>query len=251
LQASSALLTAIRQRIVPPGSPVFPGMAFLTVVTFTSQPTEVGLQINQPVASSAGWKDARPWPPQPTDATLVTGTVASQTSITLSLADDPELPNGQSIDVPSLMAWNLATSRWESLLVSQVERTSATNFTITLSSAPSFTMPATVTISPDTARRDVIAKAIESYVDNIGPGEVVDIDTDPRAAMAFRRPTTSEKRGHTFGSAVANGVGSALGLGLVDVALTRNTVSTPSIPVDAGAGPKKITLGEVGVYKKL
>ncbi len=103
-------------------------------------------------------------------------------------------------------------------------------------------------VSPDTARRDLLALSIEAYLDTLGPGELVDLATDTRAHRAFRFPEPSEVFPQRCGSAAISFLQDAFGATLADGQVESVSLATPAIPADPISGPNLIVAGKCGVY---
>jgi hypothetical protein len=146
-----------------------------------------------------------------------------------------------------MMLWNVATSRFEELSVSSVT-TSGNTATIVLNTAPSFTIAEDDTLSPYTDRLTVIAEACEDYFDELGPGQVVDLDTDTRAVRAARYPPITQDFPSRAGQAILSRLIDALGGVSPDAELTNITRNEPDIPSQVIDGPNQVTLGYVNIY---
>ena len=249
---SISVLAAVTGLLVPPGSPVFPARAFVLVVGPTAEPSDLVLQTALPKASAAGWTDLVPFPPvDGTDGVEIT-TVSTQTSITISLptAGAGLLPGGVAgpLTGVNLMVWDADTSSFEKLLVSTVTDIGGGDYTAVLSSPPTHFLTAGDWISPDSERRDAIASGLVSYFDQLGPGEVIDLTTDPRAPRAYRHPTPSEEDPSRAGQAIVTFLSDALGSSLSDATLASITVQTPTLPTEPALGPRLLVPGLFAVY---
>ncbi len=238
--AGLAVLTAARNAIVPVMSPNVPSRAHV-VVPAVSQPSNLLINLALAKSSTSGWTDLNPWPEYSAAVSNV-GTVTDTTHFRMH--SDTALPTG--VTAPHLMRWNSATSRFESLTVTSVTSAGGGNYDVVLSVAA--TILVGDYISPDTAKRVLIAEAIESYFDERGPGEVVDLATDDRAHRAYRFPEPNEELPYRAGSTVTTRIGDALGLALSDSDLISASVTTPSVPSSPIVGPSQVTLGKVAVY---
>jgi hypothetical protein len=118
---------------------------------------------------------------------------------------------------------------------------------VTLSSAPNKTIVVGDRISPYTDRADVIASAIETYFDTLGPGEIVP-PADLRASRAVRQPLTTSRYPWRAGQAVVSTVADAVGAVASDVELSVITRTVPDQPGNISDGPNLITLGKVNIY---
>jgi hypothetical protein len=239
--ASTAVLEAVRNRVVPAQSPDVPARAHVVVVPAVAEPSDLLLNLSMARGSSNGFADLVPWPGYTSSVSVVS---AAPDSTHFTMHSDTALPSG--VTAPRLMRWNASTSRFESLSVSSVTSVGAGLYDVVLSVSASVAFGDY--ISPDTARRTSIAEAIESYFDERGPGEVVDLDDDDRAHRAFRFPEPNEELPSRAGSTVTTRLGDVLGLALADSELISASVTTPSVldtPLD---GPSMVTLGKVAIY---
>ena len=245
-----ALATAF---LTPPASPVIPARVFVLVVTVQLEPTNMVLQLAQPKNSAAGWTDLEPFPPvgaAGTEEATIT-TVTSQTDIDITTtAGAGQLPGGVAGPLAgvSLMVWNGAISAFESLDVASVTDSGGGVYNVLLNNAPTKTLASGDFISPDMARRASLASSIVSYFDELGPGEVVDLNSDIRSSYAFRNPVTSEEFPSRAGQAIITRISDGLGSALADAQLQKNTVPTPSLPADISDGPNLIVAGNMAVY---
>lgn len=239
--AGLTVLEDVRDRLVPRLSPDVPARAHVVVVPAVAEPSDLLLNLSMAKGSSNGWTDLYPWPGY-TSGVSVVSSVLSSTSFWMH--SDTSLPAG--VTAPSLMRWNESTSRFESLSVSSVSSLGAGLYAVTLSVSSSVAVGDY--ISPDTAKRLTIAEAIESYFDERGPGEVVDLDEDDRAHRAYRFPEPHEELPYRAGSTVTTRLGDALGLALADAELISASVTTPTLPATVIEGPSQVTLGNVAVY---
>lgn len=234
--------------LVPPNSPVVPKRVHVVVTGPVSQESDVQLDLVLEKGTSAGWADSDPWP---RSSGWAIATLASQTSWTITAAAG-NLPGGASslsgANAPQMMAWNKVASRWEKLVVSSVAEAPAGTYTVTLSSAPSFTLAVGTWISPYTDLHEQIAETVEAYFDELGPGELVEVDADVRGARAFRFPRPGRLFPFRVGAALPTRVQDALGSAVVDAsaAYSRNE---PDLPTDLVDGPNMLTLGRLRIVE--
>ena len=150
------------------------------------------------------------------------------------------------------MVWDAATSSFESLdVLSVVFQSSLVNgerFTVTLNAAPAHLLVTGDYVSPDMARRETLAGAMADYFDSLGPGEVINLETDERSVRAFRNPITSEEYPSRAGQSAITFIAEALGAPVSDATLTVISKTTPSLPGDPIDGPFMLTLGRFAVY---
>lgn len=248
--ASAGTLTDVTAYLTPPGSSVVPAPPLVVATGVTGVATHLALGLSMLPGQAAGWTDLQPWPgvtgAGATKQTTIT-TVTSQTSVRITIpAGTATLPSG--VTAPSLMVWDDATSRFERLNVLSVVLFGGQVYTVTLSSAPAKTLVVGDYVSPDTARRDLIAETLESYFDSLGPGELVDLATDPRAHRAFRHPEPSETFPQRAGTFLLSWLGDALGAALADATLESISTSTPAVAADPVDPPNLLVAGRVGIY---
>lgn len=247
--ASAGLLATVTAYLVPPASPVVPPRAFFAVVTFTPEPTNIVLQLSQMKATAGGWTSPAPWPG-------ITSVVSSITALTnqthFSIHSDTTLPGGVGSltgpNCPPLMVWNDVTSRFEKLQMTSVTSSGGGVYAVVLSVAPAKTLAIGDYISPDMARRDALAVAAEQYMDDLGPGEVIDLVNDPRGDRAARFPDPNEESSLRAGQPIVTWVSDALGATLTVGTLFSMSVTVPALPSDVINGPSKLTLGKLAVY---
>lgn len=236
-------LDAVRAYIVPPASDVVPAQANVLVLPPVAEPSDVLMTLAMVKGRTAGWADYEPWPVYHTTVSSVTH-VSSQTSIRIH-CDDP-LPSG--VTAPALMVWNEDESAFESLNVTSVTSFGGNEYTVTLSQSASFTIAVGDYVSPDTEQRDAIAEAAQTYFDERGPGEVVDLDADPRGHRAFRFPEPYEEWPQLAGSSISTTMQDALGVALASADLISMSGTSPTLPTDPIVGPSMLTLGKLAVY---
>jgi uncharacterized phage protein gp47/JayE len=251
--APGTLITA-RNYLVPPASPVVAEHAYVVVCAPNEQAANLALQVTLGYGSVGGWGDGDPWPTY--SATYPQGaavtTIVSPTIFRVQT--DVRLPGLVSsltgADAPQLMVWDEANSKFIILNVKTVTETvPMTTYTIELNAVPSgYTIEVDDILSPYTDRADILAAAITAYFDGLGPGEVVDLDVDPRGARAFRYPTPAQQYPSRAGDAIITRVLEALGGVAPDAALPYISRNSPDLPGDVIDGPNMVTLGEVGVY---
>ena len=239
--AGTTVLEAVRNRLVPRLSPDVPARAHVVVLPAVAEPSNLLLNLSMAKGSSNGFADLYPWPGYTSAVSEVT-VVTDETHFTMH--SDTALPSG--VTAPRLMRWNEATSRFEALSVSSVTSAGGGLYDVVLSVSASVAVGDY--ISPDTSRRTLIAEAVESYFDERGPGEVVDLDDDDRAHRAYRFPEPHEELPYRAGSTVTTRLGDVLGLALADSELISASVTTPSVPATPIEGPSQVTLGKVAVY---
>ena len=244
---SAGTLAMVRAYVVPPASPVAPER----ITTYVTAPTgdyvnlSIGLAI--PRGRGLGWADVRPWPTFGTAAATIT-TVTDQTHITIT-TDGDELPFGTTL--PRIMVWARSISRWEELLVSAIVDGGGGTWDVTLTSAPSHTLATGDRISPLLRTADgpfLYASAIERYFDALGPGEVVPLESDPRAPRAQRFPDPVERYPQRAGSAILTTLQNAIPGVIATGEVLAISATAPALPVDPALGPRMLVCGHVAVY---
>lgn len=233
--------------LTPPGSPVVPHHVYVVVAGPTPEPSNLILKLSMRKGSVGGWFNTTPWPGHVSAQSVVQGG-PSQTAF--SINSDTLLPGGAAslsgVNAPSIMIWDVASSRWERINVTSITDAGAGVFNV-VCTAPVHTITAGDVISPYTDRLITIAEGLESYFDSLGPGEVVG-STDLRFTRAARYPRPSSEAVARVGSPVITRLQELLGGSLADAELTSATPSTPSVAVDPTNGPQLLTLGKVGIY---
>jgi len=249
--ASSGVLLQVQAAIVPPGSPDLPGQAFVVVVPDTPQPANTVVQLALRKGSAAGWTDLQPFPPANSGSgSVAVSLVSSTVDFRITASGAGLLPNGvSSLAGVGLMVWDVPTSRFETLNVGTVTDLGAGVYRVQLSSAPSHTVAVGDWISPASLQKDSIAEAVEAYFDSLGPGEVLNLATDPLGARAFRRPMPSEEYPLRAGQSLVTFISEALGSVASDATLTSISAQSPSLPADPVEGPRRITLGKFAAYE--
>jgi uncharacterized phage protein gp47/JayE len=244
-------LIAARNYLVPPASPVVPERAYVVVIPPAEQPADVAIKLALGFGTDAGWADQNPWPLHTTAYPSGVKVTSVTSNTQFSVTTDSDLPGGASSlsgnDVPTMMLWNEADSVWEKLQANLIVD-SGTIVAITLSQEPSFNIAVGQTLCPYTEQYTVIQDTLEKYFDELGPGEVVDLATDPRAIRAFRFPPITQGANSRAGETVITRLIEALGGVLPDGSLEYISRNTPDIAADPIDGPNIITLGEAGVY---
>lgn len=246
-------MSAAANFLTPPGSPVVPQRVYVAVVKANPQYSDLVLRISMAVGSDSGWNDTVPWPNPSVASGYPNVQVAASPAPTptqFNVITDSD-PSGSSpltgSNVPSLMLWNRAKSRFEQLDVQSVSWSGSTK-TITLNGSGVSWIQAGDRLSPYTSRLDVIAQSLESYFDLLGPGQVIDLTTDPRAARAYRYPPTSEQYPSRAGQAVSSNIVDSLGGISPDVQLDLISRNDPDLPDDPIDGPNIVVLGHVNIY---
>jgi hypothetical protein len=241
---SAGTLTAATAYLTPPGSPVVPKPPHVVVTGFTPRASNLVLSLAMPKGRSSGYKDLVPWPSQAGGTPALIVAVVTPIAITISAPSG--LPSG--VTQPSIMVWDDALSRFEEMHVFFASPSGGGLYTISLASPTAKTLAVGDYISPMTARAGEIAETIEAYFDALGPGELVDLATDPRGHRVFRFPEPNEELPQRAGSAVTGVLQDALGGSLTSAALESISLAVPALPAEPIDGPDGLVLGRLGVY---
>jgi hypothetical protein len=134
------------------------------------------------------------------------------------------------------------------LNVTSVEDLTGGVYRVLLGSAPDHTLTLGDYISPAMSRHQLVATSAEAYFDSLGPGELVDLDTDVLAVRAFRRPSPTEERPSRAGQQITTFIREGLGGTTSEALLASISETTPDVPADPIDGPSMITLGKFAVY---
>lgn len=247
--ADTLLLEDVVARVTPPSSALVPGCVYVVGKTPTAVDSDVVLRLSMRRGSTTGWAAARPWPGYASAPAAVVS-VASQTDFVIN--SDVELPGGASSltgsDAPPIMIWNQAASRFERLFPTTIDDSpGAGNYRVQLSVAPAtLTIVAGMRVSPYSSLHLFVAEAVEEYFDSLGPGEVINLATDPRADRAFRFPEPREVNPSEGGQAIVTPVNSALRTA-GNAELVSMSVTDPGLPADVVLGPRMLTLGKLSL----
>jgi len=230
--------------LTPPTSPKVPGRVHGVVTGFTPQSSDGVLQLSMRKGSVAGWADSVPWPGfAGTPSTVQATGPQTQTNFRINSSTAP--PAGV---IPQVMIWDTVLSKFERLNVQSVTAAGGGLYDILLTSAAATTIATGVRVSPDSARRIELGQAIEKYFDSLGPGELVDLATDPRAPRAFRRPRPEQEDTYQAGVDIIEFFRQALGGALAHGVIHTLSPTTPSIPATASTGPNMLVPNQIAVY---
>jgi hypothetical protein len=239
LQASAFVRNSVRDRLVPPGSPVVPERVFVVVTTFTPEPSDLLLRVGLPRENAGGWIDVHPWPGYVTTPASVL-TVTDTRHFTMH--SDLPPPAGTT---PAMAWWDRTTGKF--VRISQPTIGSGVGSTYTIALSDPLNIQAGDWICPAVSRSDELSSAIEEYFDSLGPGEVIAVDLDTRGDRAMRFPEQTEESPPSAGVEVIEYLRNALGGALAGVIPTYS-VMTPTLPDNPIDGPHKLTLGRLGIY---
>lgn len=260
---SVGTLTAVTNYIVPPVSPVVPGQAWVLVVPCIAEQCDLDLQLALPKGAAAGFSDPIPFPYLPKPAAQHASITAinvsgnplkfdfhsDQNGGATALPGKAALATVTSPDCPKIMIWHKDEGQFEELVIASVQDLGSGDYRVTLTSAPLVAaLEVGKRLSPSMAARATLAQALRDSFDTLGPGEVVNLTTDERAARAFRRPTPNESNPTRAGSLLGRFTQDAFGPALADVDIYHASPTAPSLTADPATGPNFLTLGHVGVY---
>jgi len=246
-----AVMTAVTNYLVPPASPVVPPHVFVAVTRCNPQSSDIAIRLSMRRGAAGGWYDSDPWPVyRASYPEVIITNVASQTEFTVA-TDVGSLPGGAAalsgVSAPQLMLWNAAISRWERLSVDSVTDDGGNEFTVELGATPAMRIAEGDRLSPYTDRLDALAESIEGYFDEMGPGEIVDLDTDPRGARAARYPGATSYYPQRAGQVILARIIEALGGSTGDAELVSISRNDPDIAGDPIDGPNIVILGQASV----
>lgn len=245
------VLLAVTEYLVPPASPVVPPQVDVRVVAPVAVLTNLVLLLSLLRGSTVGWADPEPFPESrgAAEAVKIT-TLTTQVNFRVTAGSAGQLPGGAAgpLTGVSLMVWNPTTSAFEELDVNTVQDLGAGVYAVLLNTAPTKTLALNDYISPRTQRNVALVEGVVAYFDGLGPGELVDLATDPRGATAFRRPQPSEEFPMRAGQSIISDVAETLGSALADATLDNISVSLPTVPADPLDGPELLVLGKLAIY---
>ena len=239
---SAGTLARVRAYLVPPGSPKVPERVVSVVVAPTTTYVNLSIGLTLPRGRGLGWYDVRPWPSYDSGPATITALV-DQTHFTITTPS--ALPSGST---PHLMVWNRARTRWEELRVASVTPGGGNTFAVVLSATPTTTITTGLYVSPLARGYKLLGPAVERYFDGLGPGEVVNLTTDPRGVRAARFPDPVEVYPQRAGSTIIATLQSALVGSITSGELLAISTTTPAIPADPVSGPALLVAGHVAVY---
>jgi len=252
---STSTISAGTSYLTPPASVVVPGRVLVLVVSSVSEPVEFALQLGLAVGSDAGFADASPWPTYNSTRPYVS-TWTSSTEFELTSTGDTTLPGVPAMstltgaDCPSLMFWDSSRSLFVELELASIQQTGTHTFAVVLSTANDDISAGDI-VSPLIARHEIISDTVEEYFDELGPGDLFDVTTDPRGTRCRRFPDTLDAYPSRAGGVLAVRIMEALGASASDGLVPSGypTPSLPSYPADVADGPNMLTINRVGVYQ--
>lgn len=242
---SAVTLTRARAYLVPPASPKVPERVTSFVVAPVAQYTNLVLGLSLPRGRGLGWADVRPWPAYSSGPVTVTS-LSDATHFTVTSSGANALPSGSVL--PQIMVWARERSRWEALRVASITPGGGNTFAIVLASAPTHAIAVGDRISPLVRGFALLGQAVERYFDALGPGEVVNLSTDPRAPRARRFPDPVERYPQKAGPAIISTLQTVLPGTITSGELLSISATTPTIPADPSSGPSMLVAGHLAVY---
>lgn len=265
VDVSPATLAAARAYLTPPASPVVPGRPFVLAQKPVSEPVSMGMTLAMRKNTPGGWNDAVPWPaPRGTTGQEICRISTFTNPLDFIVQSSSLLPGGASSltgpAAPALMVWDPTTGSFEQLLDVTVTDIDHVSFRIQLGTGTTTAIGLGSVISPYTQfagtldEQGAVPLAVQAYFDSLGPGEVIDLDNDPRGARAYRWPEPSEEAPSQAGQSIVTTMFQQLGPALSSASVlflsgAVNSVRTPSLPLDLSQqGPSLLTIQDFGVY---
>ncbi len=239
---SAGTLAAATAYLTSPGSPVASSRGQRTVVVPQTTYTDTSLALALPRARGLGWREVRPWPlwdGNPATITVVTDQLHFRIANTTPLEST----------APAIMVWHRTISRWEELrVVSVVDAGGGLAWDVVLETEPTTAIAVDDYVSPATRAPRLLAQAVEAYFDSLGPGEVIDLETDGRAPRAARFPEAIEAYPYRAGSAIVTMIQEALSGITTNGEQLEISSTSPLLPADPTDGPYMLVCGHVAVY---
>jgi len=239
-----ALLAQLTAYLVPPASPVVPDLGLLWVAPPVATSTDFVISLAMPTGTDAGYADPNPWPVQAGGIAVSITALTNQTHFQIQC--NTGLPLG--VTAPKMMVWNIDDSSFEQLNVTSVTLSGGITYDVVLGSAPSATLSVGAFLSPYSALADTTADTVQTYFDDLGPGEVVDVSgtsIDPRRARGYRFIVPNEAYPSRAGAKVISYLEEALVGSFVDGKLESASMETPTVPTDPLDGPGLLVAGKV------
>lgn len=250
-----AVLSAFTSYLVPPNSPVVPSRPRIVPTPVNAQYTDLSLRISLTRGTPAGWFDRNPFPSYHVTAPAIVS-VAGEQDFTIQCLGDATLP-GQSgptillgANAPQIMVWDKAKSTWRRPAIQSVQDLGGNLYRIVLTApiGDGYTPTVGDVVSPYFQRNALVANALVSYFDELGPGNLFDIDNDQRGDRCQRFPRVNEERPFRAGAVAAVRAIEALGGTASDATLPYISRTDPSYPANLTLGPNMLVMGNVGVY---
>lgn len=252
--ASIGTLTTATSFLTPPTSPTVPHGVHVLVLPMRPQASNMVLSLAMPKGSVGGWQDVDPWPryslayPQGVGVTAAAGP-AIQFSTDVPIEGLAVGGTVSGANIPSIMVWDINTSRFETLDIASITRVTSTSYSMTLTNIPtSYVGPGTL-LSPKNNRHAIIAEVFQDYFDELGPCELIG-STDVRFVRAARFPRPDQEYQIRAGQTVIARLDDQLGGALSGSDLNYISRSTPEVPneYELFYGPNYLTLGHIGIY---
>jgi hypothetical protein len=234
--------------LTPPSSATVPGRARVLVTSVTPEPSDGTVALALQRGTAAGWTDTTPWPTLDASDPPHISALTTQTNFIVESVGDDTLPGLAAFSsvsgdaAPAVMVWDESRTRFEQLSIASIADLGANLFQFTLTAPPSFTLTIGDWLSPNIARAAIISQAISNYFDELGPGEIVDQETDVRAGRCVRFPFTDEWP-IRIGSVLATRITEALGSSTADADVTSLSKVLPSLPTLVRNGPNMLVAG--------
>jgi len=252
--ASIGTLTTATSFLTPPTSPAVPHGTHALTVPMNPQSTNMVMSLAMPRGSIGGWQDVDPWPrysivyPQGVIVLAATGPVVQfATDIPVEGMTVGSTLSGANL--PSIMVWDILTSKFEDLDIASITRTATNTYNMTLSNIPSAYIGPGTLLSPKNNRHSIIAEVFQDYFDELGPSELIG-SNDVRFVRAARFPRPDQEYQTRAGQTVVARLDDQLGGALSDSELNYISRNTPDVPNEYQIvnGPNYLTLGHVGIY---
>lgn len=240
---SAGTLAISRAYMTPPASPVVPDRSLVLVLPPVAQSVNMVLALALPRGRGLGFRDVKPWPNYDSGPAVI-GAVTNQTHF--RIASGVVIPS--TTIAPKIMVWARTRSRWEELRVATVTAAGAGFWDVVLAATPSHTLAVNDFISPAIKGAQQLAQGVERYFDGLGPGQVVDLETDMRAPRIARFPDTVETKPDRAGSSIISVLQNALSGTITSGEVLEQSATTPTIPGDVATGPSMLVAGNFAVY---
>src|SRR5690606_11281607 len=151
---------------------------------------------------------------------------------------------------PRMMIWDESKSRFFELELDAVQDEGSNIYKLTIDGNPTDWTPVVGQfVCPAMERRDIVALAVESYFDEVGPGQLFDLNNDVRGGRCVRFVEESEELPSSIGSAIGTRVREALGGASSNGVVASISKTSPSYPTQLTSGPKKLVAGKFAIYE--
>lgn len=250
---AASTMAAVTSLLVPPGSPVVPTPPHVVVTAPVLQDVDAVVTLRMARGSSAGFTDATPFPAIHATTPDV-AVINSPTDLVLRCLGDSTLPGLAALstavgaDAPAIMLWHSDTSSFERLSVASIEDLGSSFFRVLLTGPPNPVAQVGEFVCPDVGRKDAISASAVQYFDERGPGDLFDVDADPRGVRCVRFPDPLQTKPAEVGAALATRIADALPGSASDAVLDSISDTVPDYPTDPNDGPRMLVLRRLGVY---